>query len=603
MYDDDDPAGRLRHQLHVLADAPAAHRHGPGPARPRHARHARSAWSRRQPPLRVRQGDGPPGCRSSTQRERRPDMAKTKTPAKTPRRPTKPAAAAERTYDAIVVGGGHNGLVNGAYLAKAGLKTLILERRHLVGGAAITEELYPGFWFTTFSYALSLLRPDIIHELELVKHGFMPILMPSTFAPMENGDYLLLGQDHDQNLKEIARHCQHDADAYRPYEHDLEMVCQRSSRCSTRRRRTSSATTPRSSLALASLGSRLRRDGQAGPPRRGPAAHRQRRRLPRRLLRDRHPQGLPRLVEHHRHQGRADVAGLGAGPAVPHAGRARRATSGRGPSTRAATAGSPRCWPGPPESFGAEIGLESPVDRRDHQGRPGDRRRPGRRHRVPRPTVVSALDPRRTFTELVDPRELPTDLVENIHRFRFQGTSPRSTSRSTGCRGTRRSATAPTSTAASPTSARRSSTSSAPTTTPSTAGTATRPYLDCAIQSLIDPDMAPPGKHVMELVRPVRAVPPARERLGHRAGEPRRHRPGDDRVVLPGLRRPGAAPRGRHPARHRADRRAVRGQHLRRRVPGAADVLLPAGARAGASTAPRSTATTSAAPAPTPAAA
>jgi phytoene dehydrogenase-like protein len=58
-------------------------------------------------------------------------------------------------YDAIVIGGGHNGLVNGAYLAKAGLRTLILERRHLVGGAAITEELRPGFHFTTFSYALS----------------------------------------------------------------------------------------------------------------------------------------------------------------------------------------------------------------------------------------------------------------------------------------------------------------------------------------------------------------------------------------------------------------------------------------------------------------
>src|ERR1700704_6984410 len=92
----------------------------------------------------------------------------------------------DRTYDAIVIGGGHNGLTNGAYLAKSGLRTLILERRHLVGGAAITEELRPGFWFTTFSYALSLLRPDIIHDLELTKHGFMPILMPTTFCPMEN---------------------------------------------------------------------------------------------------------------------------------------------------------------------------------------------------------------------------------------------------------------------------------------------------------------------------------------------------------------------------------------------------------------------------------
>src|ERR1043165_2684409 len=93
-------------------------------------------------------------------------------------------------YDAIVIGGGHNGLVNGAYLAKAGLRTLVLERRGGPGGAAITAELRPGLWFTTFSYALSLLRPQIIHDLELTKHGFMPLLMSSTFAPMENGDYL-----------------------------------------------------------------------------------------------------------------------------------------------------------------------------------------------------------------------------------------------------------------------------------------------------------------------------------------------------------------------------------------------------------------------------
>ena len=132
-------------------------------------------------------------------------MPKTPKASKIAKPPKPKTSRADRTYDVIVVGGGHNGLTNGAYLAKAGLKTLILERRSLFGGAAITEELYPGFWFTTFSYALSLLRPQIIHDLELTKHGFMPLLMSSTFAPMENGDYLWLGQDHGENLKEIAR--------------------------------------------------------------------------------------------------------------------------------------------------------------------------------------------------------------------------------------------------------------------------------------------------------------------------------------------------------------------------------------------------------------
>src|SRR5215217_3072671 len=99
-------------------------------------------------------------------------------------------------YDAIVVGGGHNGLTNAAYLAKSGLDVLVLERRGFVGGAAITEELHPGFSFTTFSYALSLLRPEIIQELDLVKHGFMPLMMPSAFHPTGDGDYLFLGDDH-----------------------------------------------------------------------------------------------------------------------------------------------------------------------------------------------------------------------------------------------------------------------------------------------------------------------------------------------------------------------------------------------------------------------
>src|SRR6476620_4611532 len=183
-------------------------------------------------------------------------MPKTPKAEKPSKRKTGPA---DRTYDAIVVGGGHNGLVNGAYLAKAGLKTLVLERRPFIGGAAITEELYPCFWFTTFSYALSLLRPDIIHDLELTKHGFMPLLMSSTFAPMENGDYLWLGQDHGENLKEIARHSKHDADAYNQYSHDMEMVCQALKPLLDAPPPDLFSDDPEELLALASLGSRFRK--------------------------------------------------------------------------------------------------------------------------------------------------------------------------------------------------------------------------------------------------------------------------------------------------------------------------------------------------------
>src|SRR5690606_24748730 len=102
----------------------------------------------------------------------------------------------------------------------------ILEKRHLVGGAAITEELYPGFKFTTFSYALSLLRPQIIHELELPKHGFKPLAMPTSFAPDEDGTHLLLGQDEGENMRAIARLSAHHADAYNQYTHYLAEVGQ-----------------------------------------------------------------------------------------------------------------------------------------------------------------------------------------------------------------------------------------------------------------------------------------------------------------------------------------------------------------------------------------
>src|ERR1700750_2553327 len=120
-------------------------------------------------------------------------------------------------YDAIVIGGGHNGLVNAAYLAKAGKKVLALERRHVLGGAAVTEELIPGFLFSEFSYVVSLLRPEIIRELDLPRHGLEILPLDGTFTPMLNGDYLWRMNDHGRTLREIRRHSRLDAEAYDEY--------------------------------------------------------------------------------------------------------------------------------------------------------------------------------------------------------------------------------------------------------------------------------------------------------------------------------------------------------------------------------------------------
>ena len=120
-------------------------------------------------------------------------------------------------YDAIIIGGGHNGLVAGAYLARAGKKVVVLERRPIVGGAAVTEEIFPGYKFTEFSYVVSLLRPEIIRDLELPKHGLKILPLPSTFTPMENGDYLASWDDHDLTRRELYRHSPKDAEAYDEY--------------------------------------------------------------------------------------------------------------------------------------------------------------------------------------------------------------------------------------------------------------------------------------------------------------------------------------------------------------------------------------------------
>ena len=128
-------------------------------------------------------------------------------------------------YDAIIIGGGHNGLTTAAYLARAGKKVLVLERRHVLGGAAVTEEVFPGFKFSVCSYVVSLLRPEIIRDLDLPRHGLEILPLDGTFTPMPNGDYLWRVNDHGKTHREIARHSKLDAEAYDEFGKAMQAMC------------------------------------------------------------------------------------------------------------------------------------------------------------------------------------------------------------------------------------------------------------------------------------------------------------------------------------------------------------------------------------------
>jgi phytoene dehydrogenase-like protein len=399
-------------------------------------------------------------------------------------------------YDAIVVGGGHNGLVNGAYLARAGLRTLILERRPMVGGAAITEELRSGFWFTTFSYALSLLRPQIIQELELTRHGFLPLLMPTRFAPGEDGEYLLFNRDHDETLREIARISPHDADGYEQYGHDLDRVCQAIKPLLDSVPPDIFSDDPEELVSLAALGSRLR-----GLDKR--TLHNAVR-----LLTGSAADFLDDYFESPLLKGylaSSSIIGSMVGPRSQGSGLVLLFHSlgehdgefGTWAFHKGGNGGFTQVLARAAESFGAEIRTEAHVEAiltRDGEAT-GVALADGTE--IGADVVVSALDPRRTFLELIDPRELPDDLVEDIRRLKFRGVSskvnfaldalpahPELGARPDLYRGFMNIGPSIDYLEHAFDDAKYGSYSE-------------RPYIDCAIQSTIDPDMAPPGKHVL----------------------------------------------------------------------------------------------------------
>jgi phytoene dehydrogenase-like protein len=130
-------------------------------------------------------------------------------------------------YDAIIVGGGHNGLVTAAYLARAGRKVLVLERREIVGGCAVTESLWPGYRVSTASYLTSLFQERIVRELDLPRFGYrVDAKDPAFFSAFPDERHFFMWQDRAKTLAEISKFSKHDAEVYAAYEDQIERISQ-----------------------------------------------------------------------------------------------------------------------------------------------------------------------------------------------------------------------------------------------------------------------------------------------------------------------------------------------------------------------------------------
>src|SRR5688572_9267215 len=128
-------------------------------------------------------------------------------------------------YDVVVAGGGHNGLVTAAYLARAGRNVLVLERRELVGGCSVTEEVWPGYRVSTAAYLTSLLQEKVVRDLELERFGYrVDAKDPAFFSPFPDGRYMFMWQDERKTLEEIAKFSKRDAATYPLYEQHLEKL-------------------------------------------------------------------------------------------------------------------------------------------------------------------------------------------------------------------------------------------------------------------------------------------------------------------------------------------------------------------------------------------
>ncbi len=401
--------------------------------------------------------------------------------------------------DCIIIGGGHNGLVNAAYLARAGKKVLVLERRHLVGGAAVTEEIYPGFKFTEFSYVVSLLRPEIVRELNLPPHGLEILPLPSTFTPMLNGDYIAFWDDHEETRNEIYRHSPRDADAYEEYGRLMYHMAKAVRPIISMIPPDPTSLSPNDLRGLLNLGMHMRGLGE------------EKFYQLYKLMTMSSGDYLDEWFETDALKGTkaaSGIIGTFMGPRSPGTayvllhhymgeidgvfrawGFAKGGTGGISNAIASAAC-----------SLGAEIRCNAAVAKVIMKNGRAVGVALDNGDELYANVIVSSLDPKRTFLKLIDEKELPTDFVSDIRRYKTRGSSGK----------VNLALDALPNFTAMPQhalAALRGAVSISPSVEylerayddAKYGNFSQRLYMDMIIPSLIDPGMAPPGKHVMSI--------------------------------------------------------------------------------------------------------
>ncbi len=399
-------------------------------------------------------------------------------------------------YDAIVIGGGHNGLTCAAYLAKAGRKTLVLERRHVLGGAAVTEEVFPGFKFSVCSYVVSLLRPEIIRDLDLPAHGLELLPLDGTLTPMLNGDYLWRMNDHNRSRREIARHSRKDADAYDDYGMAMVEMGRFAKPILSMTPPDPMSLDPRGLLDLLSVGKRFR----------GMRYHDKVNQV--QLLTMSAVDFLDQWFETDALKATMSASGIigtflgvrspGTAYVLLHhyMGEIDGAFRSWGLS-RGGTGAVSNAIAGAARRFGAEIRTEAPVARiLTRAGRAtgvalanGDE--------IQADVVVSSVDPRLTFERFMDTKELPDEFMEGVRRYKYRGSS--------GKVNLALDALPDFTCLPGPGEHLRGAISISPSVDymeraydeAKHGAFSSRPYIDMVIPTLSDSSLAPPGKHVM----------------------------------------------------------------------------------------------------------